>query len=132
QIDKGRVSYFPNSLGGGCPFQAAMSEGGFVSHNERMDAHKVRARSESFNDHFSQAKMFYESQTDVEKQHMSKALQFEIGMVETMEIRARMLGLLSQISDDLASEVAKGLGMKVPVEPERPMNKGVGADADPT
>ncbi|MBF6607411.1 MAG: hypothetical protein ITG00_01580 [Flavobacterium sp.] len=107
-----------------------MAQGGFVSHNERIDAHKVRARSESFNDHFSQAKMFYESQTNVEQRHISKALQFEIGKVETMEIRVRMLGLLSQVSMDLASEVAKGLGMKVPAEPEFPMNKGVGADAE--
>ncbi len=131
QVDQGRVSYFPNSLGGGCPYQAAMAQGGFVSHNERIDAHKVRARSESFNDHFSQARMFYESQTDVEKRHISKALTFEIGKVETMEIRVRMLGLLAQVNTDLAADVANALGLKVPMDVELPMNKGVSPEADP-
>src|SRR5690606_4655390 len=77
EIDKGRVSYQPNSSGGGCPYQPMIAEGGFTSFNERIDAHKVRARSNSFNDHFSQARMFYESQTTIEQQHMVKALRFE-------------------------------------------------------
>ncbi len=129
EINPGRVSYHPNSLGGGCPFQAKMSEGGFTSFDERIDAKKVRERSTSFADHFSQAKLFYNSQTPVEQNHMIKALRFELGKVETVEIRKRTLGLLSQIDKDLATKVADGLGLKVP-SPEKPMNHGVGADAD--
>jgi len=128
EINKGRVSYHPNSLGGGCPYQAMIAEGGFSSFNERVDAHKVRARSNSFNDHFSQARMFYESQTPTEQQHMVKALRFELGKVETTAIRVRMLGLLSKINSELAEKVAAGLGAKVPAQPEQPMNHGVGAD----
>lgn len=128
EIPVGRVSYHPNSLGGGCPFQAKMEEGGFASFNERIDAQKVRARSESFTDHFSQATLFFNSQTEVEQGHIIKALRFELGKVETEAIRKRTLGLLSQIDQTLAKKVAEGLGMEVPKAPEKPMNHGVGAD----
>ena len=129
EINVGRVSYHPNSLGGGCPYQAKVAEGGFSSFNERVDAHKVRARSESFSDHFSQATMFFNSQTEVEQNHIIKALRFELGKVETVAIRVRMLGLLSQVSMELATKVADGLGLTVPEKPEMPMNHGVSADA---
>ncbi|MGV3698263.1 catalase [Flavobacterium sp.] len=129
EVAKGRVSYHPNSLGGGCPFQAKMEEGGFTSFNERIDAHKVRGRSESFADHFSQATLFFNSQTPVEQGHIIKALRFELGKVETEAIRTRVLGLLSQIDSKLAAKVAEGLGMDVPKSPEKPINHGVGADA---
>lgn len=130
EINTGRVSYHPNSLGGGCPYQAKMAEGGFTSFNERIDAQKVRDRSESFSDHFSQATLFFNSQTEVEKNHIIKALRFELGKVETEAIRVRTVGLLSQIDATLAAKVAQGLGIPVP-KPELPMNKGIGADADP-
>lgn len=128
EINKGRVSYHPNSLGGGCPYQAMISEGGFKSFSERIDAHKIRSRSSSFNDHFSQARMFYNSQTPVEQTHIIKAFRFELGKVETSAIRVRMVGLLSKVNDRLAENVAEGLGIKVPDHPEQPMNQGVGAD----
>ncbi|HSD08939.1 catalase [Flavobacterium sp.] len=130
EIAVGRVSYHPNSLGGGCPFQAKIDEGGFASYNERIDAHKVRERSESFSDHFGQARLFYNSQTPTEQEHIIKALRFELGKVETFAVRDRMLGLLSKIDKILASKVAKGLGMTVPGELEKPINHGVGADDD--
>ena len=125
EINKGRVSYHPNSLGGGCPFQAKIEEGGFSSFNERVDAHKVRERSESFADHFGQAKLFFNSQTPTEKSHIVKALRFELGKVETAAIRVRMLGLLSQVDMQLAEKVAEGLGTSVPSILETPINKGV-------
>lgn len=125
EINTGRVSYHPNSLGGGCPYQAKISEGGFSSFNERIDSHKIRGRSESFNDHFGQAKLFFNSQTEVEKSHIVKALRFELGKVETAAIRIRMLGLLAQVDQQLAEKVALGLGAQVPDSPEKPMNHGV-------
>ncbi|MEO6177035.1 MAG: catalase [Flavobacterium circumlabens] len=125
EINKGRVSYHPNSLGGGCPYQAKISEGGFSSFEERIDAHKVRERSESFSDHFGQAKLFFNSQTPEEKSHIVKALRFELGKVETTAIRVRMLGLLSQVDAELAEKVAVGLGATVPSTLEFPVNKGV-------
>ncbi|MDV6167200.1 catalase [Flavobacterium sp. DG1-102-2] len=125
EINMGRVSYSPNSLGGGCPYQAKIAEGGFSSFNERVDAHKVRARSESFSDHFGQAKLFFNSQTQTEKDHIIRALRFELTKVETTAIRVRMLGILSQVDTGLAQSVAQGLRLVVPASPEQPMNHGV-------
>ncbi|TDW51432.1 catalase [Flavobacterium sp. 270] len=125
EVNVGRVSYHPNSLGGGCPYQAKIAEGGFSSFNERIEAHKVRERSESFADHFGQAKLFFNSQTPEEKSHIVKALRFELGKVETTAIRVRMLGLLSQVDAALAEKVAVGLGATVPSTLEYPVNKGV-------
>jgi catalase len=85
----------------------------------------VRERSESFADHFGQAKLFFNSQTPEEKSHIVKALRFELGKVETTAIRVRMLGLLSQVDAQLAEKVALGLGASVPPIPEFPANKGV-------
>ncbi|MCA1626354.1 MAG: catalase [Acidobacteria bacterium] len=130
-INKGKVSYDPNTLGGGCPFQAKMSEGGFHTYEERVDAKKVRARSESFQDHFSQATLFWNSQSDAEKNHLVKAFQFELGNVETVAIRERMVGILTQVDATLAKRVADGLGLEVPAKPEEPLNRSYGADTDP-
>lgn len=130
-ISKGRTAYDPNSLGGGCPFQAMIADGGFASHSERIDANKIRARSDSFRDHFSQATMFFNSQSKAEKKHLVDAFLFELGKVKTVEIRKRMVGLLTQVDAGLAAQVADGLGLDVPSEPEHPMNRSYGADTDP-
>jgi len=130
-INQGRVSYEPNTLAGGCPFQAAMKDGGFHTFEERVDAKKVRARSESFHDHFSQATLFFNSQSPTEKKHIIDALRFELGKVEIVAIRERMLGILNQVDAGLAEKVAAGLGLLVPRHPEQPMNRSFGADTDP-
>jgi catalase len=130
-INRGRVAYEPNSLGGGCPFQAKMSEGGFASYAERIDASKVRGRSESFFDHFSQATLFYNSQSEPEKNHIVNALRFELGKVETPAIRERMVGLLSQVDRTLATRVAEGLGISVPAKLDGPLNQSIPADGNP-
>lgn len=130
-INKGKSSYDPNTVGGGCPFQAKMSEGGFASYAEKIDAPKIRKRSRSFFDHFSQATLFYNSQSEAEKEHIASALQFELGKVNREEIRKRMVGLLTQVDMTLAEKVAEGLGLPMPEGPEKPMNRSIPADADP-
>ena len=130
-INKCVASYHPNSLGGGCPYQAKMAKGGFASYGERIDAKKIRERSPSFRDHFSQAALFFHSMSEPEKAHIVDALRFELGKVETVAIRQRMVGILSQIDKGLAHEVAFGLGLHVPAEPEQPINHSIPADADP-
>jgi catalase len=130
-INTSRTSYQPNSISGGCPFQAKMAEGGFTSYQERIDAKKIRDRSASFSDHFSQAKLFFDSQSEPEQEHIIHALTFELGNLEREYIRVRMLGVLSQVDQKLAQRVAHGLGLEVPKQPERPMNLGIPADADP-
>src|SRR5687767_12611741 len=110
-INKGKVSYVPNAINSGCPFQAKFAEGGFTSFAERIDAHKIRERSKSFFDHFSQARLFYNSQSEPEKNHLIDALCFELGKVEIVEIRERMLFLLAEVDKGLANSVAEGLGL---------------------
>lgn len=130
-VNRGQTSYEPNSLRGGCPFQAGVDMGGFTSFAERIDAQKIRARSASFFDHFSQATLFYNSQSEPEKQHIIRALRFELGKVETPPIRERMLALLAQVDKDLAASVAEGLGAKIPTKLDKPMNMSFPAGADP-
>ena len=131
QIDTGKSSYSPNTIGGGCPFQAKAAEGGFTSYNERIDAKKIRARSASFFDHFSQARLFLNSQNTAERNHLTDALRFELGKVVSDDIRKRMLGLLTQVDKTLAADVADALGMLVPKGPEMPMNHSIPADGNP-
>ena len=130
-INTGNVAYEPNSIGNGCPYQASMADGGFHSHEERIDAKKVRARSSSFHDHFSQATLFFNSQSQPEKDHITNALSFELGKVKAVAIRERMVGILSQIDQGLAKNVATAVGVAVPAKPEYPMNHSFGADTDP-
>jgi len=130
-INRGQTSYDPNSLRGGCPFQAGMDMSGFASYAERIDAQKIRQRSASFFDHFSQATLFYRSQSEPEQNHIVRALRFELGKVETPPIRERMLYLLSQVDTDLANRVAAGLGLTVPRKLDKPLNLSVPADGDP-
>ena len=129
-INVGRVVYHPNTLGGGCPMQAGGAAGGFVSHPEAIDGQKVRERGEKFFDHFSQATLFWNSQSDPEKQHIVQALRFELGKVEVPEVRERMVGMLAQVDRTLAEQVAQGLGLAVP-KLAGPLNLSVPADADP-
>lgn len=129
-INADKTNYQPNSISEDSPMQAKAEEGGFVSHAERIDAVKVRNRSKSFFDHFSQATLFFNSQSRAEQQHIIDALTFELGKVERLHIKERMIGLLTQVDHFLAAKVARGLGLPLPKEPERPMNHGVSADAN--
>ncbi|MES2848841.1 MAG: catalase, partial [Bacteroidota bacterium] len=129
QIAKGKVSYEPNTLAGGCPYQAMMKEGGFTSHNQRVDGNKIRTRSKSFVDHYSQAKLFFNSQSAPEQKHLTNALIFELSKVQTPAIRERVVGLLSFIDAGLAKNVGDKLGIK-PIKPKMP-NQSFPAGADP-
>jgi catalase len=130
-VNRGQTSYEPNSLRGGCPFQAGTDMSGFGSYAERIDARKIRERSPSFFDHFSQATLFFNSQSKPEQNHIINALRFELGKVETPAIRERMLFLLSQVDKSLANRVADGLGATVPAKLDKPMNMSIPADVDP-
>jgi len=130
-INRGKSSYNPNSLGANDPKQVKAADGGFTSYQERIDAKKVRARSKSFFDHFSQAKLFFNSQSDPEKNHLIDALSFELGKVKAVAIRKRMIGILSQVDDKLAAAVAFALGLTVPKAPEQPVNHSIPADGNP-
>jgi catalase len=111
-INRGRVAYEPNSLGGGCPFQAGMR--GFTSFPEPVREDKVRGKPERFADHYTQATLFWNSQTPVEKSHIIRAFRFELTKVQTPSVRRRMVASLANVADELATGVAEGLGIDVP------------------
>ncbi|MBA2413349.1 MAG: catalase [Burkholderiaceae bacterium] len=120
-IPRGRVSYEPNSLGGGCPFQAGKM--GFMSFPEPIHDDKLRGKPEKFADHYTQATLFYKSQTPVEQNHIVAAFRFELTKVETPAIRARMVAGLRNVDEQLAARVAQGLGIKLPAPLPRVLAK---------
>ncbi|PVD52397.1 catalase HPII [Terrimonas sp.] len=131
QINKGKSSYSPNSIGGGCPFLAKAAEGGFTSYAERIDARKIRGRSKSFRDHFGQAALFYDSQSEPEQQHIKDAFSFELSKVTAPAVRERMVNTLTNVNLELAKYVAGKLGLPllqkaIPVE-----NGAIPADGNP-
>jgi catalase len=114
-ILKGNVSYFPNSLSNGCPYHAILKgEEGFESHAEKIDAKKVRGRSDSFADHFTQARLFFHSQSAPEQQHIINAYSFELSKINDVNIRKRELAILHQIEPKLANAVGENLGLTPP------------------
>ncbi len=116
---KGRVNYEPNSWGGPRENPAQ----GFASFPAQESGQKVRQRSESFSDHYSQARQFYISQTPVEQGHIADALIFELSRVEKGSIRERIVAHLENIDKNLAQKVANGLGMEsmpAPAKAARP------------
>ena len=119
----GAHGYFEpyNSLGGGCPFQAGAK--GFVSFPERISEDKVRGKPEKFAEHYSQATLFFDSQTPAEQAHITAAFRFELSKVTVPAIRERMLASLANVSDALAAEVALGLGIPVPTPMPRAVDK---------
>lgn len=111
-IHRGRVNYEPNSLAGGCPFQAGAR--GFVSFPEPVHEDKLRGKPERFAEHYAQATLFYESQTPWEQAHIVSAFRFELSKLTVPAIRTRVLAQLRNVSEDLAGQVAEGLGMSLP------------------
>jgi catalase len=106
---KGRVAYSPSSLEADSPRQDPAN--GFTSFHATEQGDKLRVRAESFADHFSQALMFFNSQTEPEQNHIISAFIFELSKVETKAIRTRMVGQLANVSSTIAQRVANGLGM---------------------
>ena len=124
-IPRGRVAYEPNSLGGGCPFQAGVQ--GFMSFPQPTEEHKVRGKPEKFAEHYNQATLFWKSQTAVEKQHIIRAFRFELTKVQTAAVRERVVAQLRNVAEELATAVADGLGM---TELPDPLPKAVAACAE--
>jgi catalase len=119
-IHRGRANYEPNSLGGGCPFQAG-GAAGFRSFAEKlleqqrnMEPTKLRAKPEKFAEHYNQARLFYMSQTPEEQKHIVRAFRFELTKVQTQAVRERMVAMIRNVDEQLAQTVADELGMPLP------------------
>ncbi len=115
-IPRGQASYQPNSIDQNWPTETAPAaqDGGFESYQERIDGKKIRARSDSFSDHFSQARLYYQSLAPHEQKHVVDAYTFELSKVQRLHIREREVQeILSHIDLDLAQQVGKNLGIEV-------------------
>jgi len=111
---QGRANYEPNSWGieKGGPRESLQK--GFRSYPVKENGEKIRSRSESFSDHYSQARLFYTSQTKIEQKHIRDALVFELGKVTSLPIRTRMISHLLNIDEELAINTAELLGLNIP------------------
>ncbi|MGP4002620.1 catalase [Streptomyces sp. 8N706] len=119
QIHSG-TSYSPNSLGGGCPVHTGADPSAFSHLQERVDGRKIRKRSESFKDHYTQAALFFLSMADWEKQHIIDAFRFELGKVGSMQVRERTVEQLAHVHHGLATAVAEGIGVAPPEKEDTP------------
>ncbi len=108
----GRANYEPNSWGGAAGGPREDPATGFRSAPATVSGDKVRERSETFADHYSQARMFYVSQAPQEQAHIAAAFTFELSKVRTVAIRERIVGHLRNVDNDLARTVANGLRLR--------------------
>jgi catalase len=116
-VPKGRVAYDPSSLATDSPRE---TEKGFRTVKAEEDGERGRVRPESFADHYSQARLFYRSQTEIEQAHVASALVFELSKVEAPHVREAMVGHLLNIDESLGERVAAGLGLEALPEPPTP------------
>jgi catalase len=121
----GRVNYEPNSWSAAGAGPREDPDAGFESFAEPIEGTKARVRSETFADHYSQARQFYISQTPVERAHIVDAFVFELSKCEQPGIRARMVANLRNVDDDFARRVADGLRLEPLPEPSRPARQPI-------
>ncbi len=113
-INTSNISYHRNSLANGTPKTVPESESGYAHYQEKVSGNKIRARSDSFKDHFSQAAMFYNSMSEPEKKHIIDALKFEVGKVKSKNVRQQVVDMFGNVNTDMASQVADAVGVSRP------------------
>lgn len=113
-ISKGRVAYEPNTLATGAEFRVDGGAQGFHTQPQTLESPKIRRRSPSFDDHFSHATLFWNSQSPAEKDHIVAAFRFELSKVDVPDIRQRMVDNLAHVDAKLAARVAAPLGINAP------------------
>ncbi|MCG3089505.1 catalase [Sporosarcina cyprini] len=114
RIDVGQVSYHKNSLANNTPSTSPWEEGGYVHYAEKVDGRVIQGRSESFQDHFSQARLFWNSMTPPEKQHIMNAFIFEVSKVKSESVRQQVVDMFVQVDEELARRLADAVGVKQP------------------
>lgn len=113
-INVGQVSYHKNSLADNTPSVSSEEDGGYVHYQEKVEGRKIQARSESFADHFSQAKLFWNSMSIPEKKHIVDAFSFEVGKVKSMNVRQQVVDMFANVDVGLATAVAEAVGVEFP------------------
>ncbi|WP_346938452.1 catalase [uncultured Clostridium sp.] len=113
-INTTNVSYHNNSLSNNTPKTISEDEGGFANYQEKVEGNIVRSRSKSFEDHFSQAAMFYNSMSSVEKKHIIDAFKFELSKVNNKDIKQQVIDMFGNVNIDMMTQVAQYLGANIP------------------
>lgn len=113
-INIGKVSYHKNSLANNTPSTSTEKEGGFVHYEEKVEGRVIQGRSPSFNDHFSQARLFWNSMSPPEKQHIIDAFSFELGKVQNRNIRQQVVDMFVNVDEMLAKTIADRVGVNPP------------------
>ncbi|HEY5071051.1 MAG TPA: catalase [Caulobacteraceae bacterium] len=112
---KGQVNYEPSSLGADVARESAKT--GYRTFANPEAGEQLRVRPESFADHYTQARMFFASQTEPEQRHIVSALVFELSKCVTPRVREAVLSRLIHIDETLAGRVANGLGLTNRITP---------------
>ncbi len=113
-INKGKVNYHRNSLAGNTPSPVPPEEGGYESYQEKVEGRKVRARSDSFKDHFSQATLFWNSMSETEKRHIIEAFRFELAKVKSVSVKQQVVDMFANVNLELAKSIAEYIGVNPP------------------
>jgi catalase len=115
-IHEGQTSYHRNGLNANQPAPVPAEQGGYEHYQERVDGRKIRGRSDSFLDFYSQAKLFYNSLAPYEQEHVKKAFCFELSKCKSDFVKTNAIALLNHIDRNLAQEVADHIGTPLPKE----------------
>ncbi len=122
RIDENEVNYHNNSLMGNTPHTSSPEEGGYVHYPTKVEGHVIRGRSESFNDYFSQVRIFWNSLTPIEKQHTIEAFSFQLGKVKSESVREQNVDLIVNVDRELACIIADNIGVRQPSGTNVPVN----------
>ena len=122
RIDVDKVNYHLNSLANNTPFETPPDQGGYEHYPKKVEGHVIRGRSESFNDFYSQPRIFWNSLTPIEKEHVIEAFSYQLGKVRSKSVRQQNIDLLVNVDTELASIVADNIGISRPTGTHVPIS----------
>lgn len=115
RIDVDSVNYHENSLAGNTPAETPPSEGGYSHYEDKVEGHITRERpGDSFFDFFSQARLFWNSMSIIEKQHIVETFNFHLGYVKSKSVREQVVDMFGQVDHEMALLIAKNIGVRPP------------------
>ncbi|HLR40631.1 MAG TPA: catalase, partial [Virgibacillus sp.] len=124
RIDVDSVNYHKNSLAGNTPAETPPEEGGYAHYPEKVDGHKTRERpGESFYDFFTQSRLFWNSMSPVEKQHIVETFNFHLGYVKSKSVRQQVVDMFANVDTEMACAIAENIGVNPPKGSQVPVEK---------
>lgn len=114
RIDVDQVNYYKNSIANNTPGPTSLEEGGYHHYPDKVEGRKVKASSDSFNDFFSHARLFWNSLSQVEKQHVIEAFSFELGKVNNLSVRKQVVDMFANVDKEMATIIAYHIAVDPP------------------